>query len=790
MKNIKFLALILFICVTQIGQAETFVETIPDWTLITKKPFPVISPDVITNPVITASDVTEGALFVADPFIFFENEQWYMFFEALMKDTGGIGAIGLAKSSDGLRWNYDRIVLQNSWHNSYPFVLKHDGRYYMIPESYQQNAIIVYEASNFPYDWSPVSIIASGRPFVDPSIFRYNNTWWMFVSDTTSSNCYLYYSDDLLSGWIEHPKSPIVSGDPSRARPGGRSSVYDNGRIIRIAQDDTIVYGRQVKAFEVDILTKTDYSEHEISESPILQPGNGWNSTGMHHCDCWWNNDKWICVVDGKDNSGTWSIGIYVNEDLQRPIAHAGTDQTVSEGVTVNLNGSMSTDPDGTPLTYRWFQIKGLPIILSDETSPTPSFTSPRDLFLPETLIFDLVVNNGKLNSLPDSVEITVLPANPMIIYLSDINWTSATNGWGPVERDKSNGEKGSGDGNTIRLNGTSYTKGLGVHALSEITYTLNGQYSTFLSDIGLDDEIGNNGSVVFQVWGDGIKLYDSGLMTGSSATKSVNLNITGVNSLKLVVTNGGDNINYDHADWANARIVPLSTTSYTISGTITSGGNPLSGVTVNLDGPFSGTTTTNLSGLYSFIGLINGTYTVTPSLTGYTFTPESRSVNISGSNITGQDFEGIPITITSFYLSDINWTSATNGWGPVERDKSNGEKGSGDGNTIRLNGTSYTKGLGVHALSEITYTLNGQYSTFLSDIGLDDEIGNNGSVVFQVWGDGIKLYDSGLMTGSSATKSVNLNITGVNSLKLVVTNGGDNINYDHADWANARIVP
>src|SRR5207247_1662349 len=50
----------------------------------------------------------------------------------------------------------------------------------------------------------------------------------------------------------------------------------------------------------------------------------------------------------------------------------------------------------------------------------------------------------------------------PQSSYLSDLTWTSMTNGWGPVERDQSNGESGTGDGSTLTLNGTTYAKGLG----------------------------------------------------------------------------------------------------------------------------------------------------------------------------------------------------------------------------------------------------------------------------------------------------------------------------------------
>ncbi len=111
----------------------------------------------------------------------------------------------------------------------------------------------------------------------------------------------------------------------------------------------------------------------------------------------------------------------------------------------------------------------------------------------------------------------------------------------GPVERDMSVGQKKANDGQVIKLDGVSYSSGLGVNATSSVSFNLNGDYLQFVSDIGIDDEVGDKGSVVFQVFGDGIKLFDSGKMTGSSPTQSIDIDVTGVNILKLVVTNAGD---------------------------------------------------------------------------------------------------------------------------------------------------------------------------------------------------------------------------------------------------------
>jgi glucose/arabinose dehydrogenase len=145
--------------------------------------------------------------------------------------------------------------------------------------------------------------------------------------------------------------------------------------------------------------------------------------------------------------------------------------------------------------------------------------------------------------------------------------------------------------------------------------------------------------------------------------------------------------------------------------------------------------------------------------------------------------------TLATVYLSDLTATSATNGWGPVELDKSNREQAAGDGGVLTLNGATYAKGLGTHAGSDITYALGGNYTRFTSDIGLDDEVGNNGSVVFQVWADGAQIYDSGVMAGNSATKTVDVDVTGKQNLRLVVTDGGNGNGYDHSDWANARLA-
>jgi len=71
----------------------------------------------------------------------------------------------------------------------------------------------------------------------------------------------------------------------------------------------------------------------------------------------------------------------------------------------------------------------------------------------------------------------------------------------------------------------------------------------------------------------------------------------------------------------------------------------------------------------------------------------------------------------------------------------------------------------------------------------VDDEVSENATVVFQVLADEKKVFDSGTMRPDSDTKRVDVSVAGVRHLRLVVTDAGDGINSDHADWAGARLV-
>lgn len=264
-------------------------------------PLVLRAPSDVKNPVLTRDDVSDVlATFVADPFMLHARDMWFMFFE-VMNWRANKGEIGLATSADGLTWRYERIVLAEAFHLSYPYIFEWMNEYYMIPESYQAGGIRLYKATDFPTDWAYVGTLLNGPYLVDPSIVRHENAWWLFTETSRArrhDTLELYSSNELMGPWRPHPMNPIVAGNPSAARPAGRV-IVDDGKVIRYAQSCVPEYGTEVRAFELTVLTASSYQERETD--PVLLPtGTGWNAHGMHHVDPHRHADRhWVACVDG-----------------------------------------------------------------------------------------------------------------------------------------------------------------------------------------------------------------------------------------------------------------------------------------------------------------------------------------------------------------------------------------------------------------------------------------------------------------------------------------------------------
>ncbi|HEX3018650.1 MAG TPA: hypothetical protein VHP36_00035 [Chitinispirillaceae bacterium] len=293
------ISMIVFVSNYHVGVARENVWAIGIYE--GRSPFLFFEPPGIKNPVISASDVTDvKASFVADPFLITKDSTWYMFFE-VMNSLSNHGDIGLATSKDAVTWKYEKIVLDEDYHLSFPYVIRYNGDYYMIPESADAHQLNIYRAVEFPHKWEYVKTLLKGD-FGDHGIIFHNNTWFLFAGSQpeTHNTLRLYYSDSLFGIWKEHPLSPVVSDNADKARPGGRVIIWEN-KVIRYAQDCSPTYGKALKAFEITRLTRTEYSEKESIYNPVLKnSGKGWTRHGMHHLDAYKMDSRiWIGCVDG-----------------------------------------------------------------------------------------------------------------------------------------------------------------------------------------------------------------------------------------------------------------------------------------------------------------------------------------------------------------------------------------------------------------------------------------------------------------------------------------------------------
>jgi hypothetical protein len=117
----------------------------------------------------------------------------------------------------------------------------------------------------------------------------------------------------------------------------------------------------------------------------------------------------------------------------------------------------------------------------------------------------------------------------------------------------------------------------------------------------------------------------------------------------------------------------------------------------MTLSGAASGTTATNASGGYTFSGLINGSYTITPNTAGGVFTPAGRSVAITGANVQGQDFTGTVLSVRIAGATPVYFTTLQAAYNAA-----------GTGDIIQAQALTFTENLSVNR--NVTVALQGGY--------------------------------------------------------------------------------
>ncbi|MEJ5239011.1 MAG: NPCBM/NEW2 domain-containing protein [Limisphaera sp.] len=140
-----------------------------------------------------------------------------------------------------------------------------------------------------------------------------------------------------------------------------------------------------------------------------------------------------------------------------------------------------------------------------------------------------------------------------------------------------------------------------------------------------------------------------------------------------------------------------------------------------------------------------------------------------------------IPVVAETVWLDTLDLSTLRQGWGRPQINRSIRER------PLQIAGRTFERGVGTHAQSRFRLHLDGQVDRFRAWVGVDDHAQGPGSVEFQILGDDRWLFRSGVMRPGDAAREVNVDLRGVRVLLLRVTDGGDGISYDHANWAEAR---
>lgn len=145
-------------------------------------------------------------------------------------------------------------------------------------------------------------------------------------------------------------------------------------------------------------------------------------------------------------------------------------------------------------------------------------------------------------------------------VYLDELDLDQMEIGWGTAQINKSV------DGNPLIVLGQKFTRGVGTHAVSTMLIDLHGTADKITGFAGLDDECGEKASVEFIILGDKEILWQSDILTKGDSVVAFDIDISGINKLGLYVSDGGDYIHYDHADWLEVSITYYGKAPVTIS--------------------------------------------------------------------------------------------------------------------------------------------------------------------------------------------------------------------------------
>ena len=261
------------------------------------------------------------------------------------------------------------------------------------------------------------------------SVSVYNNTavigaYYDDDNGRESGSAYVFVKNST-GHWTQ--KEKLLASDGAAFDYFGLSvSVYNNTAVIGADADDD----NGSNSGSAYVFVKNSTGHWTQKEKLLASDGAAGDNFGLSVSV--YNNTAVIgAFLDDDNGSNTGSA--YVFTILQAPTANAGDDQTVNKGDYVTLDGTGSTDPNDDIITYLWSQTRGPTVTLSSSTLVSPTFDAPLINSTQAILTFSLTVNDGTVDSTPDTVDITVSNVNvfeePVLLVTNETVKLTASDG-------------------------------------------------------------------------------------------------------------------------------------------------------------------------------------------------------------------------------------------------------------------------------------------------------------------------------------------------------------------------
>lgn len=215
--------------------------------------------------------------YYADGFIVKEQSRQLLVFEDYSYRRRKATLSGVWYNERDYSFSAPFTLLNEDWHLSYPFLFRDGNQLWCIPESLQQNSIMLYrydEATNrFLYH----STLIEGVAAADPTLVLHQHHYYLFFTSgrATNTELQIWHSASLSGPFEPHELNP-VKANISNARPAGPFFSVD-GKLFRPAQDCSRTYGGRVIINEVKLLTESEFLELPVTS---LNPPGGYD--GLH----------------------------------------------------------------------------------------------------------------------------------------------------------------------------------------------------------------------------------------------------------------------------------------------------------------------------------------------------------------------------------------------------------------------------------------------------------------------------------------------------------------------------